>query len=172
MGNDRLSTKCETQDRRGVIAKRLPHEANEWWSPSISLSVQPWHVAYSERINQKKNTRSLDTHIHGEQSLNAWKKRSVIKFFRLLFQAYLFTTCCCITENFIYKVPKMKLGSCCIARKVTLSHPTSRSIASFSIELAQFCCPLSVASCKKRQAWQKNWSSWEIRMPSPEVLLT
>ena len=46
---------------------------------------------------------------------------------------------------FIYKGPKMKLGSVCRADQAQFNGPTLRSLANFHIELEQFSCSLTAA---------------------------
>ena len=46
---------------------------------------------------------------------------------------------------FIYKVPKMELGSVCRAHRAQSNGLTLRSLANFHIELEQFCCSLTAA---------------------------
>ena len=53
---------------------------------------------------------------------------------------YLTTKCSCVFENFIFKEPKMKLGSVCKADRAQSNGPTLRSLASFHFELQQRCC--------------------------------
>ena len=45
----------------------------------------------------------------------------------------------------VKKGPKKKLGSCCREQKTQFSGPALRSLATFYIELEQFCCLLSEA---------------------------